>query len=67
MSKSKPNARFPQRVEAVQYLERTDIANDQAIIRLGVTLRVPMSTYLRYRGQPALLVDVAGISEVSDK
>ncbi len=67
MAKQKPNDRFPQQVEAIQILERTDLPNDQALIRLGVTVRVPMNTYLRYRGQPSLLVDVAGISEVTDK
>jgi hypothetical protein len=64
MAKAKINDRFPQQVEAIQILERTDIANDQAFICLGVKLVVPMSTYLRYKGQPSLMVNVAGISEV---
>ncbi len=64
MSKTRPSDRFPQQVEAIQILERTDIANGQAIIRLGVKIVVPMSTFHRYRGQASVMVDIAGISEV---
>ena len=52
----------PQTCKAINTLKRIDVARGSAVLSLTVEVEVPIAFYKQHRHDPALLVQVVGVS-----